>query len=233
MAEGTLGGCSGCIPPVFEYDRSVGQTIIGGVFVTGGLYPEFLRGKYVFGDWVASWIRFLEFSPGDTVVGGLQNFASGAEGPVQFAMGPDQAIYYAAFNTGNIYRINPPPASFYTLTPCRVLDTRDPNGPYGGPALAAGADRTFVLAGRCGLPSSATAVSLNVTVTQPTAGPGFLTVYPAGTPLPLASTVNYRAGITRANNAIIPLGEAGAVTAHCGQGGGTAHLIVDINGYFQ
>jgi len=45
MAEGTLGSCSGCIPPVFEYDHTVGQAIIGGVFVTPGTYPAFLRGK--------------------------------------------------------------------------------------------------------------------------------------------------------------------------------------------
>src|SRR6266545_6250337 len=84
MAEGTLGGCAGCIAPAFEYDHTVGQAIIGGVFVTGGLYPAFLRGKYVFGDYVSSWIRYLEFSPGDAVVGGLQNFElRGGPGPVR------------------------------------------------------------------------------------------------------------------------------------------------------
>jgi len=74
---------------------------------------------------------------------------------------------------------------------------------------------------------------LNVTVTRPTAGPGFLTLYPGGTALPLASTLNYRIGITRANNAIVPLGAGGEVIVHCGQGGGTADLVVDVNGYFQ
>ena len=233
MAEGTLGGCAGCIAPVFEYDRSVGQAIIGGVFVTGGLYPAFLRGKYVFGDYVSSWIRYLEFSPGDAVVGGLQNFASSAEGPVQFGMGPDQAIYYAAINAGKIYRINPPPASYFTLTPCRVLDTRDPDGPYGGPAIGAGSERTFILSGRCGIPATANAVSVNVAVTQPTAGPGFLTLYPAGAPRPNASTINYRAGQTRSNNAIVPLGAVGDIVIRCVQGSGTAHVVLDANGYFQ
>ena len=46
--------------------------------IAGVLYPAFLRGKYVFGDYVSSWIRHLEFSSGDAVVGGLQNFASSA-----------------------------------------------------------------------------------------------------------------------------------------------------------
>lgn len=73
----------------------------------------------------------------------------------------------------------------------------------------------------------------NVAVTQPTTGPGFLTLYPGGTPRPLAATINYNAGKTRANNAIIPLGVAGDITVRCGQGSGTAQLIVDVNGYFE
>ncbi len=106
LAEGTLGGCAGCIPPVFEYDHTVGQTIIGGVFVTGAAYPPFLRGKYLFGDYASSWIRYLEFSASDTLIGTLQSFASSAQGPVHFATGPDGAVYYAAINAGQIYRIN-------------------------------------------------------------------------------------------------------------------------------
>jgi glucose/arabinose dehydrogenase len=106
LAEGTLGGCAGCIPPVFEYDHTVGQTIIGGVFVTGAAYPPFLRGKYLFGDYSSSWIRYLDFSASDTLIGTLQNLASSAQGPVHFAAGPDGAIYYAAINAGQIYRIN-------------------------------------------------------------------------------------------------------------------------------
>ncbi|MEO8347540.1 MAG: zinc-dependent metalloprotease, partial [Acidobacteriota bacterium] len=62
-----------------------------------------------------------------------------------------------------------PAARFYTVAPCRVVDTRNAPGPYGGPALAANTDRTFVFAGQCGIPTSATAVSGNVTVVQSTA----------------------------------------------------------------
>jgi len=47
------------------------------------------------------------------------------------------------------------------VTPCRVVDTRKPVGPYGGPALVAGADRTFVFAGQCGIPITAKAVALD------------------------------------------------------------------------
>jgi len=129
----------------------------------------------------------------------------------------------------------PPPsaASFYTLTPCRVIDTRNPIGAYGGPALLSGGTRVFELAGRCGIASGATSVAMNIAVTQPTSGPGFLTLYPAGGPRPLTSTINFSAGQTRANNAILPLSGAGALSVYCGLGLGTTHLILDVTGYFQ
>jgi hypothetical protein len=121
---------------------------------------------------------------------------------------------------------------FFTLAPCRVLDTRNPNGPLGGPALAAGSIRTFVIAGRCGIPSNARAVSVNVAVTQSTAG-GFVTVYPGGTSLPPVSTISYRAGQTGANNAVIMLGPSGDISAVATQASGTVDFFVDVGGYFQ
>ena len=63
-----------------------------------------------------------------------------------------------------------PAADFFTLTPCRALDTRQPVGPQGGPALAAGAQRAVTLAGFCGLPATAVAVAVNLTVVAPAAG---------------------------------------------------------------
>lgn len=121
---------------------------------------------------------------------------------------------------------------FYTLTPCRVVDTRNPTGPLGGPALNAGAERVFVFAGQCGIPSTARSVAINIAVTQ-TTGPGFLSLYPGGTSLPLASTLNYSSGQTRANNAIVALGTAGDIAVRCGQGSGTAQAVIDVIGYFQ
>jgi len=103
----------------------------------------------------------------------------------------------------------------------------------GGPSLVAGANRSFTLAGQCGIPAGARAVSVNVTVVQATAGPGFLTLYPGGTSLPVASTINYKASQTRGNNAILPLGSAGDIVVWCGQSGGTANMVIDVNGYFQ
>jgi hypothetical protein len=120
---------------------------------------------------------------------------------------------------------------FYSLTPCRIVDTRNASGPYGGPALAALSDRRFVLAGQCGIPAGADGVSVNVTVTQPTAA-GDVRIFP-GTSAPVVSTINYSSGQTRANNATALLGIDGGITVHSDQPTGTAHFILDVNGYFQ
>jgi len=121
--------------------------------------------------------------------------------------------------------------SFYTGTPCRLVDTRNPPGGHGGPSLAAGQSRTFTLSGHCGLPDGIRAVSVNATVTHPTAA-GYLTLYPGGT-APLASNINYRQGQTRANNMVLPVGGSGEIVVLCGQGSGTVDFILDVNGYFQ
>ncbi|HEY6928795.1 MAG TPA: hypothetical protein VJA66_03875, partial [Thermoanaerobaculia bacterium] len=123
----------------------------------------------------------------------------------------------------------PQPQGFFTVPPCRLLDTRLPAD---GPALAANVDRTYMIVGRCGIPASATALSLNVTVTQPTQA-GSVTVRPGNTPFLAVPYVSYSAGQTRANNAIIALGAAGDYTATCNQPSGTTQLILDVNGYFQ
>jgi hypothetical protein len=122
--------------------------------------------------------------------------------------------------------------SFYSLAPCRVLDTRGAAGPYGGPALSAGGTRAFAAAGRCLVPAGAKALSVNVTVTLPTAA-GDLRLFRADAPAPLASTINYRGGQTRANNAVIVLDAGGSFAVRCDQAGGTVELVVDVNGYFQ
>ena len=118
------------------------------------------------------------------------------------------------------------------MTPCRVVDTRNAPGPQGGPALAAGASRTFAVAGVCELPPTAKAVAVNVTAVLPTAD-GYLTLYPAGQSLPLASTINFRTGIVRANNAVLPLGPSGQITVFCGMGSGSTDFILDVTGWFE
>jgi hypothetical protein len=128
--------------------------------------------------------------------------------------------------------LSPGPTSLYTLTPCRAFDTRSPAGEFGGPALAAQAERTFALAGRCGIPASARALSLNVTVTGATAT-GNVVLFPGGSFPPSTSTLNYAAGATRANNAIVGLGASASIRVRANQASGSVHVVLDVNGYFE
>jgi hypothetical protein len=128
--------------------------------------------------------------------------------------------------------VPPRPASFYTLVPCRLVDTRRSAGPQGSPSLQGGQTRSFSVAGNCGVPSSARAVAFNVTITDPT-NDGHLKLFPSGTPIPSTSTINFRSGATRANNAIIPLG-SGAITVDCGMpGSGKVDLVLDVTAYAE
>jgi hypothetical protein len=121
---------------------------------------------------------------------------------------------------------------FFTIAPCRVVDTRNPAGPLGGPALAAGRDRTFTIGDRCGIPSSAKALSLNITVTGSTAD-RHLRLHPGGSALPPVSSISYSAGQTRANNAVIQVSMLGELAVFAGQASGTVHFILDVSGYFE
>ena len=121
--------------------------------------------------------------------------------------------------------------SFYTVTPCRVVDTRNSPSPVGGPELAANASRAFPIPGYCGIPAGATAVSLNITVVDPPVL-GNVALYPAGITPPATSTINYVAGITRANNAVVLLNN-GQLEAICRQVSGKLNVVIDVNGYFR
>ena len=119
--------------------------------------------------------------------------------------------------------------SFYAITPCRVADTRNSNGPFGGPEMGAATTRSFAIpASGCYVPSAAAAYSLNITVV-PDAALGFLTAWPAGAAQPYVSTLNSWDGSVVANAAIVPAGTNGAVSIYVSN---STHVIVDINGYF-
>ncbi len=118
---------------------------------------------------------------------------------------------------------------FVPTTPCRVVDTRNLDGPFGGPYLADQGARNFDLPGSaCGIPSDARAYSLNVTVV-PTGPLGYVTVWPAGAPQPLVSTLNSLDGRTKANAAIVPAGVNGAISVFASN---ATDLVIDVNGYF-
>ena len=119
--------------------------------------------------------------------------------------------------------------TFYPVTPCRVADTRNANGPFGGPELAGGSTRSFTIpASGCNIPSTAAAYSLNVTVV-PSGVLYYLTAWPTGLSQPLVSTLNSFDGSVVANAAIVPAGTSGAISIYVTN---PTQVILDINGYF-
>lgn len=137
-------------------------------------------------------------------------------GPTQYVDGPP----------------GPPGLSFYPVTPCRVADTRPgqgKTGQFGPPSLAAYSQRNFAItAAPCGIPASAQAFSLNMTVVPH--GPlDFLSTWPTGQSFPGVSTLNSPGGTVLANAAIVPAGTSGSITVVAGS---PTDLIIDVNGYF-
>ena len=118
---------------------------------------------------------------------------------------------------------------FVPVTPCRVADTRGPNGPFGGPVMGGGTTRSFAIPGSaCGIPNSALGYSLNVTVVP--AGPlSFLTLSPTGQSRPFVSTLNSFTGKVVANAALVPAGTGGSIDVFVTD---QTQVILDINGYF-
>jgi hypothetical protein len=123
---------------------------------------------------------------------------------------------------------DPTALAFYPITPCRIADTRNANGPLGGPSLGGGTSRTFPIRTACSLPATAQAYSLNFAAVP--SGPlGYLTAWPTGQAQPLASSLNALTGTVTANAVIVPAGTSGSVDVFASN---PTNLIIDINGYF-
>ena len=225
-----------------------------GVHAASGTLVSAVKGRWSSLAWTAT-------SPQSTTVKFQVAASNSASGPFTF-VGPDgtpgsffttsasiggvaagQYMKYKAFlNTGNaavtpalhdvtVCSESAPSSagSFFTVKPCRLLDTRQLNQ---GPALASGVPRLLAVPGACGVPPTATAVAINVTVTQ-ASGAGHLVIYPGGAPLPATSTLNFGAGQTRANNAVVALGAEDSLALSAFASGGSVHVVVDVVGYFE
>jgi hypothetical protein len=123
------------------------------------------------------------------------------------------------------------PYQYYSLTPCRVIDTRNAAGTNGGPSLTTVA-RDFQIRGNCGVPVGAKAVSLNVTATNASTA-SWLTLWPSGTAKPFVSTINFDSSVgALANGAIVAL-SANTNDLSVANAAGAVHVILDVTGYFQ
>lgn len=120
---------------------------------------------------------------------------------------------------------------FNMIPPCRVVDTRPSggkSGSYGPPTLLRGTSRDIpILQGGCGIPATARAYLVNVTVVP--SGPlAYLTLFPSGQPIPLVSTLNSFQGRVVSNMAIVPAGAGGSIGVFASD---TTDVILDLNGY--
>ena len=123
----------------------------------------------------------------------------------------------------------PAAGAYHPLTPARILDTR--TGLGGGPGkVGPGSTLSLQVTGRGEVPAAGvSAVALNVTVTEPTAG-SFLTAWPAGETRPLASNLNYDAGKTVPNMVMVKVGAGGKVNLF--NNSGSVHVIADVAGWY-
>jgi hypothetical protein len=118
------------------------------------------------------------------------------------------------------------PYSFFAITPCRAVDTR------GSSPVGQGQQRNFAIRGVCGVPTTAAAVSINVSITGATTT-SFLTVWPTGGARPNVSTINFTAADQAlGNGAIVGLGTTPTDLAVF-NASGSVHVLIDITGYFQ
>ena len=125
------------------------------------------------------------------------------------------------------------PATYYPLTPRRVLDTRDGTGGLTG-TFRSRVPRTFQVTGDAsGVPAGATAVTGILTITQARGG-GYLYIGPEALPYPGSSSLNFASGDDRANSVTVRLGGSGtlSVTFVSGAYSASAHVLLDITGYY-
>jgi hypothetical protein len=124
------------------------------------------------------------------------------------------------------------PYQYNSVTPCRVVDTRGANSTNGGPILLGVTQRDFKIRGNCGIPLTAQAVSINVTVVSPTQG-SWLAVWPSGLARPLVSTINFdQTSGALANGAIVGLSQnTNDLSVY--NSDGSVHVLIDVTGYFQ
>jgi hypothetical protein len=134
--------------------------------------------------------------------------------------------------TANSAEISVPPMyAFVSVPPCRQYNSNTAGGP-----ISSGATVPVVLTGApCNIPPSAAAVSANFAVFGITGatGNGVVKVNPTGSPAAIQALVNYPPNQSQIDNAsVVPLGAGGSIDVGVFQGGGSAGLIVDVNGYY-
>jgi hypothetical protein len=209
---------------------AIASAVTGNLTVTGQTSNGYLYlGPVAMNDPTSS---TLNFPVGDDRANGV-TVALGAGGTlsVTFVAPAPGPIAHVIFDVTGYFVPGSSGATYFPLTPARLLDTRSGNG-LSGPS-GSHAARTFQVTGHGGVPSNATAATGNLTVTGQTSK-GYLFLGPNATNDPTSSTLNFPVGDDRANGVTVALGAGGtlSVTFVAPNAGPTAHVIFDVTGYF-
>lgn len=130
-----------------------------------------------------------------------------------------QRVYALPSNVGSIQAISP----------VRILDSRTSLGGKNSQPFSTAETYDLKVLGVGGVPNAGvSSVIVNVTVVNPTAS-SHLTLYASGTQKPTASNINYKQGVTVANQAIVPVGSNGKISIY--NNDGTNHIIIDVDGW--
>ncbi len=212
------GGNSSDLGPVHIAERTVGTGRMV-TFLNGGGYER--ADANVF--WLGGGLDYVYTQQGGP---------TGALGWPTSSQVTSHGIATATFEHGTLtYPVESGTATFggdstyHGVTPARILDTRASG------SVGAGSMTSFAVAGVAGVPTDATAVTLNVTTTNAKA-PGFLTVWPSGVTAPVVSNLNFVAGQTVPNLVTVSVGANGKVSVLNGSPA-SSDVVVDISGYYS
>jgi hypothetical protein len=148
------------------------------------------------------------------------------------------AMASAGSSGGDALAASPTPEGFVGVSPVRVLDTREGDGPIGvANAVPLGAGEQLDLALTTPapnrpvtpVPANAASVLLNITIDRNASAPSFVTVWPTGQPRPNTSANNANPGLVMPNPILVPLGAGGQVSFY--NFAGNVNLAVDLAGY--
>ena len=232
VGNGLTGPFSAGVPRTFQVTGFGGvpasaTAVTGNLTVTGAENPGAIYlGPVATATPSTSTINFLS---GDTVANGV-TAATASDGSLSATYLTWAGTTSLVFDVTGYFTPDTSGATYHPLAPARILDTRVDNG-LSGP-FAAGTPRTFQVTGLGGVPSNATAVTGNLTVTDATTN-GAVYLGPVATADPATSTINFGAGSIRANGVTVALGGGGKLSATYLATSGTANLIFDVGGYFK
>ena len=206
--------------------------------IAGSSHAYTVTAQDAYGNTVANYARTVTIKSVDTVMSSTPASAALVHGVGAFAVilrtiGSENVGATDGILTATVLAVTvvaPTPTTYHPIPPARLLDTRYGNGLTS--KLKAGVPATFHVAGRGGIPSTATAITGNVTVVNSTSG---YAIYLGPDPIvsPLTAAVDFTKGQVINNGVTVALSATGTMSAtYMSTAGNTTDLVLDVTGYF-